>query len=116
MASAETTIIKQQDEIKRLSGRIKKASMDYKRQIAEGTETVAAAGAAAGFGYFEGRYPDKSTVLGLPAAALVGGGLVAASLFELVPDEPAIRGLGVGALCAAAHAFGLKKGQAAPTT
>lgn len=94
--------------------RLAKIREDNNAQIQSATRTAVTMGGAFGMAWWQGRYPDRSEILGLQASLVVGGGLTVAALMGWAGDESTttiVESLGTGALAAYAVSQGYQLGQ-----
>lgn len=96
-----------------LSARWRSAREKAKAETGKLVDAALTSGSAFGFGYAQGRYPDKFQLGGAPLSLVIGGGLVVASVMGLMPKSAQDYGdaVGVGGLAAYAAIKGLQSGQ-----
>lgn len=105
-----------------LSGRLAKIREDNKETMQKATLALASGGAGFGLGYWSGRYPDRTQMLGvdveLVVAALgLGAALIPAAAKSLGPSGTAVaEGVGNGALAVYLFKSGKKQGEDAKST
>lgn len=108
---ATRAIKKAEKADKRLANSRKK----QKEALEQATRTAVTMGGAFGMAWWQGRYPDKSEILGMDASLVVGGALTIAAMMGWAGNqETVVEGLGTGALSvyAASKGFDMGKDQA----
>ena len=64
---SDRALVAAEKEVSSLRSRMAKLREEGKGAVKETVNTAAVMGSAFAFSYYESRYPDKSTILGLPA-------------------------------------------------
>lgn len=113
MATNDRAIMAAEAENANLRGRIKRFNEKNKAVIAQTVGASIAAGSAFGFGYLQGRYPERAQVGGLPISLVAGGAITVGCAMGWIPEAEYVAPIGVGGLAAFGALEGLKKGQAA---
>lgn len=91
--------------------RLAKLRADNKEAIEKATRTALTMGGALAMAYYKGRNPDRSEILGVDAALVIGGSLTIAAMMGWAGNqETAVEALGTGALATFAATKGFEMG------
>ena len=105
-----------------LSGRLAKIREETKETMQKATLALSSGAAGFGLGYYAGRYPDKTQMLGVDmelvvAAVGLGASLIPSAAKSLGPSGAAVaEGIGNGALAVYLFKSGKKQGEDAKST
>ncbi len=113
MASTEKALMQAERENQALKDRWKRFNEKNKNAIQQTVGGLLTGGSAFAFGYFQGRYPDRAQIGGVPASLVIGGGLLVGSAMGWIPEAEYVAPIGAGGLAAFGAIEGLKKGEEA---
>lgn len=82
---------------------------EKKTQLATAGRLISAGATSAALGYFEYRYPTKSTVLSVPISGVVGLAGAALMIFGDT-DDSWVEGVATGGVCSYAYRMGAEVG------
>lgn len=110
-ATMKKELAKAEKEKERAMARLSRIREENEDTLSSATRTAMTMGGALAMAWWKGRYPDKSDILGIDAALVVGGGLAIASIMGWAGDQDLIvESLGNGALATFAATKGLEFG------
>jgi len=113
MATNDRALMAAEREVQNYKDRIKRWNEKNKTTVQQVVGGTIAAGSAFGFGYVQGRYPDRAQVGGLPVSLVAGGILTVGTAMGWIPEAEYLGPVGVGGLACFGALEGLKKGQEA---
>lgn len=113
MATNDRALMAAERDNQMLRDRWKRFNEKNKSAIQHTIGATITTASAFGFGYLQGRWPDKAQVGGLPVSLVAGGVLTVGAAMGWIPEAQYTGPLGTGGLACFGALEGLKKGQEA---
>ncbi len=104
-------LTKAEKKMQSYENRLARLRKENQAAIDKATRTALTMGGALAMAYYKGRNPDRSEILGVDAALVIGGGLTVAAMMGWAGNqETAVEALGNGALATYAATKGFELG------
>jgi hypothetical protein len=115
MARESEALVLAEEDNMRLRRKLDRLGSKSKEAMATGLKVTVATGSAFGLAWLEARYPERKEIMGMPLAAVVGGGALVAGAAGWAGAENAaiLEAVGVGGLAAWAASRGKDSGEEA---